>query len=375
MFLALFPYGYYGIGDLIVYREWTALPGWPYLDYWVEYPPLFPFTSEILYRITGGQEFLYDFLLALLLALAGAVTLYFFHETARLLHGTQNGNFRALILFGVMATLPYTWWYADPIPLVFMMAAIWAILKHKDFSAGIWIGLGMLAKWFPLFLLPALFRQRPAKKILLIGSISFLMVGAVFITLYATSPAMTRASLMAQPGRTSWQTIWALIDGNLTTGAYLTTEQRLDASQSNAMSGNPPVISPLITFFVFGATGIGLLLRRRQASDLAFVSNSGIVWALFLLWSPGWSSQWVLYLLPLILLTFPISKGILFCLGLVIVNMIEFPFLLGRQMTETLWVLIPIRTLAIIMVLFYWVRENEITNEDPAGREDQPSQK
>ncbi|MFN7036133.1 MAG: glycosyltransferase 87 family protein [Bellilinea sp.] len=355
LFLTLVPYGYYGIGDLIVYREWTALPGWPYLDYWVEYPPLFPFLSEILFRIAGEQSFLYDFLMALVLALAGSVTLYLFQIIASQLHGESAGQIRSLVLFGIFAVLPYTWWYADSLILLLMMAGIWSVIQKKDKQAGLWIGLGILAKWFPLFLLPALIHQRPLKNILKTSGIALTLVLVVFAVLYGISPEMTMASLSAQPGRSSWQTVWALIDGNLTTGAYLTTEQRLDPSQSAFRIGNPPVIPPLLTLPVFCSIGIILLARRSQPSNSNFLLNVGVVWIIFLLWSPGWSSQWVLYLLPLVLLTLPIGMGVLFSLGLVTIHVIEFPFLLGRYLTQSLWITIPIRILLLIIILIQWL--------------------
>ncbi len=355
LFLSLVPYGYYGIGDLQVYREWTSLTGWPYLNYWVEYPPLFPFLSEGLYRLSAGQDFLYDFLIALVLALAGAASLYYFYRIAREVHDEQSSRIRTLVLFGVMVTLPYTWWYADSITLFFMMAGIWAIVTQKDHLAGIWIGLGVLAKWFPLFLLPALFRQRSIKRIMVIGSIALLLAGVIWLVLFVVSPDMTRAALLSQLGRSSWQTVWALIDGNMTTGAYLTIEQRLDPSQSMVSTGNPPVIPPLLTLLIFSMIGIAILIRRSQPTSFNYISNIGVIWLLFLLWSPGWSSQWVLYLLPLVLLLLPIGKGVLLCLGLVMVNVIEFPFLLGRHLTDSLWVLIPVRVLMLVILLAYWL--------------------
>lgn len=362
LFLTLVPYGYYGIGDLQVYREWTALPGWPYLDYWVEYPPLFPFLSEILYRISGNQVFIYDFLIALVLGSAGAGTLYFFGLIAQKLYNGTSSRNRLLILFGFMVTLPYTWWYADSITLFFMIAAVWAIISNRDRLGGIWIGLGILTKWFPVFLLPALFRQRSARRIFTISTIAILPVAAVFVSLYLIAPETTRASVLSQAGRSSWQTVWALIDGNLTTGAYLTTEQRLDPLQSMVSAGNPPLVPPLLTLILFASIGIAILFRRTSSTHLNYLSNIGLVWILFLLWSPGWSSQWVLYLLPLVLLTFPIDKGILLCLALVIVNVVEFPFLLGRQIFEVLWILIPIRFLLLSFLLIKWMNHKKHKN-------------
>lgn len=363
LFLTLIPYGYYGIGDLSVYREWTALPGWPYLDYWVEYPPLFPFLSEILFRMAGEQSFLYDFLVALVLAFAGSVILYLFQKITSRLYGDSAGQIRSLTLFGIMVVLPYTWWYADVITLALMMAGIWSLLEKKDKLAGLWIGLGMLAKWFPVFLLPALFRYRPLKNLLLISGIAITIVSIVFGILFVVSPQMTRASLLTQTGRASWQTVWALIDRNLTTGAYLTTEQRLDPSQYLQITGNPAVIPPSLTLFVFGGIGVGLLLKRNRFDDLSLVAAIGITWSLFLLWSPGWSSQWVLYVIPLVLLTLSLPHALSWILGFVLINILEFPFLLGRGLADHIWIVIILRVFLIVIIQIIWAKE--IINKTP----------
>jgi hypothetical protein len=165
---------------------------------------------------------------------------------------------------------------------------------------------------------------------------------------------MTKASLLTQTGRTSWQTVWALVDGNLSTGAYLTTEQRLDPSLYLQMTGNRGVIPPSLTLFVFGGIGVGLLLKRNRFDDLSFVATIGIIWSLFLLWSPGWSSQWALYLLPLVLLTLSLPQAFPWILGFIFINIIEFPFLLGRGLENYIWIVIFLRVFLIIIVLIVW---------------------
>jgi len=44
------------------------------------------------------------------------------------------------------------------------------------------------------------------------------------------------------------------------------------------------------------------LLQSQAGGDRQKLALVGWCWCLFLLWSPGWSPQWLLYLLPLVLL-------------------------------------------------------------------------
>ncbi|TLN26689.1 hypothetical protein FDZ74_01690, partial [bacterium] len=56
LFLALPLEGLHGYGDFVTFFSVAQIPGWPFLNYWVEFPPLFPFLSELLYRLSGGQQ-------------------------------------------------------------------------------------------------------------------------------------------------------------------------------------------------------------------------------------------------------------------------------------------------------------------------------
>ncbi len=355
LFLALIPNNYYGFGDLPVYYEWTALPGWPYLDYWVEYPPLFPFISEILFLLSSGQVFLYDFLICIILALAGSGTIYFYQKIAYHLYENSVAHWRSVIFFSILLILPYTWWYAELLTVFWMLASIWWIMSNRQIMAGLGIAAGILSKWFPLFLLPALFRQYPFKQFLKVAFTTITIVTVVFVTLFIISPDMTLASLKAQPGRSSWQTLWALLDGNLTTGAFLFTEDRLYPEIAGVARGNPPLIPPSLTFLFFGAVGIWLLVKRNRFNNLSLLAFTGITWSLFLLWSPGWSPQWILYLLPLILLSLPIQTAYLLSLLLVGLTIVEWPFMLTRHIFASLWIIVPLRLILLICIASLWI--------------------
>ncbi len=356
IFLATVPYSFYGFGDFTVYYRWTVLPGWPFLNYWMEYPPLFPFLSETIYRLTGSSEFLYDFVLNILLAIAGAMTILLFYRIAAKLYGEKAGLFNMVIFFAFFSFLPYTWWYYDLIPVCLMMAGIWMVINQRDTAAGIWIGLGILAKWFPLFLLPGLLGHRPLKSFLKTALIAVGMTGIVFAALYLAAPTMTKASLLSQPSRSSWETIWAMIDGNQTTGAFVLPQDRFHPEEANIPRGNPAVISTNITLAVFCVIGLWLLWRRKNFSPRGYIAFTGITWALFLLWSPGWSPQWILYLIPIMLLTLPMQKGVLITMGLIALTIFEWPFLLMRSFFESLWIIAPLRMLILIILIIQWAR-------------------
>lgn len=356
LFLALVPKDLYGAGDLPVYFEWAGLPGLPFFDYWVEYPPVFAFLNAAIYRLAGGQEFLYDFLLVIIISLACTLSLVIFQQIAARLYGEQNAFWRSLIFFGLITPLSYTWWYYDALPLFLMLAALLALLKQEDTKTGWLIAAGMLTKWFPGFLLASVVRFRSLKRAIKPVLISLASIGAILAALLIASPRMAGASLLSQLGRTSWQTVWAIADGNYMTGAFVPLEERTNPAAATFPRGNPAVISSRLTLIPFALLGIWLFSRVRNRQPQSVIAFFGLTWLVFLLWSPGWSPQWILYLLPLILLTLPAEKGMLLSIVLIFLAIIEWPTLFTHNLWWGLWIVAPLRTIYFIILGVNWYK-------------------
>jgi hypothetical protein len=173
---------------------------------------------------------------------------------------------------------------------------------------------------------------------------------------YIVSPTMTWASLQSQPSRASWQTIWALIDGNMTTGAFLPIAEKLNPESATFRMGNPAVIPTWLTLIVFAAIGIWLLFRINTQEKQSLIAMIGITWVVFLIWSTGWSPQWVLYLLPLICLSLPPTKSLLLTFGLLFISLIEWPVLLSHHYFAGLWVIVPVRLVLFTILIVLWVQ-------------------
>ena len=161
---------------------------------------------------------------------------------------------------------------------------------------------------------------------------------------------MTLASLKAQPTRSSWETAWALLDGNMTTGAFLLVNDRLDPTIAGIPRGQPAKIPTYLTLVPFAALGGWLFWRVRLQTDRALISFLGLTWIVFLTWSPGWSPQWILYLIPLVLLTSSFRAGLYGASLLILLALLEWPTLLAHGIFEGLWLVVPLR-----LALFAWL--------------------
>jgi hypothetical protein len=357
LFLALIPDSYAGPGDLPVYQSWAALPGWPYFLYWSEFPPIFPLLNAGLYRLAGGQQFFYYLLSGLILALAGSASLVLFRRIAGHIWGLNQARLRTWVLLGMLLPLPYTWWYFDLLPLAFMLLGTLWLIEGHSWRSGLAVGIGMLLKWFPGLLLASAWRfQRPGWAGKATAAAVGLVVG-VLTGLTLVSPQMSLASLSAQSSRSSWETAWALLDGNMSTGAFLLTDDRLDPSIAGLARGKPPLISPYLTLVLFGGLGAWLFWRARSRNYRARVAFFGLTWVVFLAWSPGWSPQWILYLIPLILLTLPFQAALYGVSGLILLTLIEWPTLLAHAFFSGLWVIVPLRLALFAWLGFRWYRQ------------------
>ena len=172
----------------------------------------------------------------------------------------------------------------------------------------------------------------------------------MYLVLYMRSPEMMSASLRAQFQRDSWQTVWALIDGNLNTGNLGAGIDHTDPATVALAVEHPPRVSSWITLIPFAALGGWLFLRQRAVDARSLLAFFGVGLSIFFLWSPGWSPQWVLYLVPLILLLLPERKALLMALVWIFVNLLEWPVLLSRGYFDAIWLLAPVRFLLLILL-------------------------
>jgi hypothetical protein len=178
-----------------------------------------------------------------------------------------------------------------------------------------------------------------------------------YLALWLASPSMTIASLRSQGSKGSWETVWALVDGNYQTGNFGPEIERLDPAKALIPQGNPPRLPSGLTLIPFAILGVWIFFKTHITDARSAVSFLGFTWCLFLLWSPGFSPQWVLYLIPLCLLGLPDREGVLLAVILVLLCLLEWPGLLSRGYSWGLWVTIPVRTLMISLGAYqFWTR-------------------
>jgi hypothetical protein len=334
--------------------SWAEEGRLPYLHYWVEYPPLFPYLSVLLYWLTPRYES-YAAALALVQLLFETSSLILLYRIARRALG-EAGAERTAWVYALLFAPVVTWWLSfDAIATFFLLLAVERWLAGRRIQSALTAGVGGLVKWFPLLFLPVAVRFRQSwRQAIVYGLTAFLVVTMVFALLAVLSPTYTLASVRSLGGRASWQTVWALLDGNLGTGAY--QADRLDPGAATSRQGNPPLVPTWLTTLLFGLLYLWLWLRMpSDGGPQQMLSLTTLTVVLFFLWSRGWSPQWLGMLAPLVLVSVPLERAALYLVVLTFINLAEWPVLLSRGMSQWLYLTVPLRTgLFVLLAAELW---------------------
>ena len=330
----------------------------PFIDYWYEFPPLFPFLSIGLYQLTAastGALHSYVYALTMVMLAFDVGCLILLYRLARHFWGERTALRCSWVFLALPVSLIYAWRTFDSMTTFWMLLALyWLLATETNRASQRWrfilsavaLGLGVMTKYVPVLLLPTVWILRPVKSALVYTAIVIAVVLLIFGPIIAANPDFGIASLKAQASKSSWQTIWALIDGNYGTGNFGPIAEHFDPALATKLQGRPERIPSWLTLIPFLSIGLAVFLRSRKepgrsALPAAFFS---LTFALFLLWSKGWSPQWQMMLFPLVLLAFPGRNGVLYCVLFGLISFVEWPVLLSRGMTEWLWLTVASRT-------------------------------
>ncbi|MFN8535142.1 MAG: hypothetical protein U0556_16515 [Dehalococcoidia bacterium] len=316
----------------------------PYRDFWMEYPPLLP-----LFGIAAHW-------LALWLPPWREPALWFSLTTGLPLLAVDAATLVVLFLIGrrlwgpVPALLGAAAWASLLVPLYFFLSgfdgpavlsilvAIWLALPGgrrpvlRAVLAGVVLGLGMQYKVLPLAVAPAIAmafwtttRAATGAFVLAVALTNLAVAGPAFLV----NPSMALASYASIVTRSSWETVYALIDGYYGGGLVAPVEQRFDPAI--AYQAQHAARLPWIVVTVAAGAVIAWAVTRRHdwGKPITVVSLSVLSLLVLMLSSKGWSAQFAVYPLAFALLLWPSVRGAVYALLLSAVNVLEWPFWLA----------------------------------------------
>ncbi len=333
-----------------------ASMGRPFLDLWVEFPPLFPVLSRGIYLMVGGREHSFIYVLIAIFSIIQAANIYLFQKIARVIKPENEYINRVFVYVFFLVGLFYGWAYFDSLAVFCLLLGLYLITIKNARAAGLVIGIGGLIKWFPILILPAAWKWLKTRKALIVIIIAAVVIGLGWGLLLGISPEFTKASLAAQSAKGSWETVWALIDGNLSTGNFNPDIDRSITSSASISTGNPSVVPVWLSLLILSGIGFWVFWKSTIETAHQVIGMSGFTMIMFFLWSPGYSPQWTLYLLPLVLLCFKKKRRLLLAMVLTLINLLEWPILLSRGWFQYLDEIVLMRTALFILLAFLFGR-------------------
>jgi hypothetical protein len=253
---------------------------------------------------------------------------------------------------GFLAIPAFGWWTFDPMAVFFMLLALSAFYQSKPYLSGAAAGVGALVKVFPLLPLILYWRFKPSREILISSGLTAAILVISLAPFFVAEPEMAGASMRSQGSKGSWETVWALIDGNEGTGTFGALEERLDPQTASEPRGLPAIVPTWLP--ALAALGIGgwAVARAKDDDTRAPAALLGLLLCLVFLASPGWSPQWLAYLIPVVLLSLVMRRAALFSISLALVALLEWPILLSRGRFDLLALPVLLRTLIMILLAF-----------------------
>ncbi|MBN1217512.1 MAG: hypothetical protein JXM69_01170 [Anaerolineae bacterium] len=398
--------------DFYWYREYAQVTRqgyYPYYNLWTTYPPLFPSVMIAIYQLStllppwefhnlwftlllGSFFLLFEigiFVLIYLLALK-------LYPPPNEVESGRSAALRPCWIYAALFVPVYTLTgHFESYPIFFFLLGLYLLLQKRPYLSAFFTGIGFMIKLIPLLLVPVAAQIFSRVKYLLqitnrklqITSLSanensftihhspfiipfdlprlviylaILLITVIIIAtpFYLMNPKLIWGPFQISSARQPWETVWALIDGNYDYGAPPLDRRDLTWSAAPVPTHIPwlPVTAMFGLIYVYFYTRP--LDWHQSRNVLAF---TGFSLSLFMLWSKGYSPQWLGWPLVFVVLLLPNLRGVLYASILNIANIIEgnFFFIIFPEERWLLAATVLIRTflllvLAVEFLLLIW---------------------
>lgn len=336
--------------DLLIYHgsSLAVLQGrWPSVDGQMVYPPLalVPFFLPHLMAIPTGPALsleAYARLWPLVsIGLSGAVSLWLFHSPSATSLPSGSRVFRYTV-FAILSG-PILLWRYDLFPALLALAAAFALWKERPFIAGLYLGAGIAAKLYPVFLLPVfglyLWARGEQKR----GTPRFLLGTSIAAVVPFLPFAMFQPNLLAS--LLTYHSHRGLEIESLYAGwVALLSHLALTEARPVLHYGTWDLASPMATFFLrwqplaFALTYAGSLVHAwrqfRQAHAEKVIPPDRLMSAslnallAFVVTNKVFSPQYITWLLPFG--AFLKKRYLPVFLAVILLTLVDFPFLFDR---------------------------------------------
>jgi hypothetical protein len=346
--LLMKPGGYIGtLSDFDIYRlmaSYASQDFYPSVDYWMEYPPLFPWVLVAIYRLSlllpiwRAPGFWFNTLLSTVLLLAETANLILIYLIGKRLYGERIAVRVAWVYSLLFIPLLMMLGRFDVLGLTFLLLALYLTLIRRPLASGAIAGLGFLVKLWSVIVIPVAFWREPTwrRRVLLIA-VTLMTIIAVAMPFVLLNPELFASSWTVHLKRSSWETVWALLEGYTGWGSA-GGANRFDPADAGA-SQHPSTLPWLVISAGFALLYLWFWTRPTDWNDdRRAVAFTGLTMNMVILYLKGYSPQYLVWLLPFVILLLPGLRGITYALLLSIVNIVEYPLYFSMLRNQP-WVL------------------------------------
>ncbi len=333
--------------DFYWYREFAQLSRQGYIPYrtiWTTYPPLFPvlmlwvWQASVLLPPWNHPNLWYSLGLGGVFLLFETGNFILLYLIARKI--SPESAFKSAWMYALFFVPVYTvtGWF-ESYPLFFFLLSLYLLLKKRPYLSALFTGVGFMIKLLPIMLLPvgiqtlarpgedgqwrisALNLTLNVRRTLLYLAIFGGTVVLIGYPFFRDNPHLALGSFQITGARQSWETVWALLEGNFDYGIIPLDMRNMAWTPADGAGSSLPwgIIS-----VIFGVIGAFLYTRRIEwQRPKVVVGFTALTVSLFFLYSKGYSPQWLGWLLIFIALLIPNLRGGIYAAILSVLNIIE----------------------------------------------------
>ena len=234
----------------------------PFRDWWSEFPPVWHAINAAVYELLGSRVNYtnWSFLLGVLMLACELGILMLVRAIGQDVYDEQTGLQLSWIYSLSPAPAIFMWWNFESMLTFTFLLGMALLLRKRMTAAALVIGIGFLVKFVPALIIGAVIRYRDWAQSARFVALVFSVVALVYLPLFLTNGEFAAISLRAQFEKPSSQTIWALIDGNYSTGNIANVQSRLTPAYAHSHARRQSRYSPeLAEAYAVSSPGIDSL--------------------------------------------------------------------------------------------------------------------
>ncbi len=344
---------------------------YPFLDFWLEWPPLVPWLMVGAYKLAlfmpvwpDDSRLWFVIFMGSVFVLFEVGNFFMLYRLAQRIWDKHSTLMRVLWFYACLFTpLFFMVGFFDGMALFFILLSLDLLLTKRPLLSAAAAALGVVVKVIPVLAIAVAFRylwhqhhnprlalnrQLPAIKVWLSYGFTFsATLLLLLLPFMIIAPEWLLAFGKALANRATWETIWAVLEGYYGYGAV--AGDRLNAVETNFAIHHQNWLPWGIISLGFALLYSFIFWRKADYHEpRLIIAFFGLTLLLFLLYSKGYSPQFLTLILPFIILLMPNFVGLGYVLILELLNLLEQPvfFII---LPEAYWLLTGVVTLRFII--------------------------